>query len=94
MTETSDEALKRKLFKRLKDLEANKPTNLESDEELHQRHRRERLLDEVTLICVHLRMDQVTGGVVDQRDWGRAFRDAASNICHGINEYDDFDAKH
>ena len=60
----------------------------ESDEDRHQRHRRERILDKVTLICVHLGMDQVTGGVVDQRDWGQAFRDTASNICYGIMKYD------
>jgi phenylalanyl-tRNA synthetase alpha subunit len=75
-------------IKQLTDQLSSNPTNPESDEERHQRHRLERMLDKVTLICVHLGMDQVTGGVVDQRDWGRAFRDTASNICHGIMEYD------
>ena len=75
-------------IKRLTDQLSGNSTNLESDEELHQRRRRERMLDEVTLICVHLGMYQVTEGVVDQRDWGRAFRDIAKNICNGIDEDD------
>ena len=91
MTETSDEALKRKLFKRLKDLEANKPTNLESDEELHQRRRRERMLDEVTLICVLDGIERMACGETEETKWGRKSRDIADSICNGIN---DFDAKH
>jgi ElaB/YqjD/DUF883 family membrane-anchored ribosome-binding protein len=63
-------------------------TNLQSDEERHQRHRRERMLDEVTLICVRDGMRQMTESLTGQRYAGRVFRDAAENICHGINEHD------
>jgi hypothetical protein len=88
MTETSDEALQQKLFKRLNDLAAHKPTNLESDEDRHQRHRRERMMDEVTLICVRGGIEQVDSGRAPEKTWGRLARDSAENICDGIMEFD------
>jgi len=63
----------------------------ESGEDRRQRRRRERMLDEVTLICVRDGMNQMTESLTGQRYAGQAFRDAAENICQGIN---DFDAKH
>ena len=68
----------------------------ESDEEIHQRRRHERILDEITLICVRDRIEQLIdadgkqiepGATAEQR-WGRNSRDTADNICRGINEYD------
>ena len=68
----------------------------ESDEEIHQRRRRERMLDEITLICVRDRIEQLidadgkqneSGATTGQR-WGRNSRDTADNICRGINGYD------
>jgi len=63
-------------------------TSQESDEDLHQRHRRERMLDEVTLICVRNGMNQGTESLAGQRYAGQLFRVAAENICDGINHYD------
>lgn len=68
----------------------------ETDEEIHQRRRRERLLDEVTLICVRDRIEQLINagtehfepGATTEIRWGRNSRDTADNICRGINEYD------
>jgi len=62
----------------------------ESDEDRHQRHRRERILDKVTLICVRAGIDQMQISETAERHWGKMSRDTANNICHGIN---DFDAK-
>jgi seryl-tRNA synthetase len=60
----------------------------ESDEERHQRHRRERMLDEVTLICVRDGIERMEVGVMNERGLGKISRDAADNICRGINQYD------
>ena len=68
----------------------------DSNEEIHQRRRRERLLDELTLICVRDRIEQLIdtdgkqtepGATTEQR-WGRNSRETADQICRGINEYD------
>ena len=88
MTENSDEALQQKLFKRLNDLANNKPTNLESDEDRHQRHRHERMLDEVTLICVRNGIERMNRESITEHKWGRMSRDTAENICDGIMEFD------
>ena len=60
----------------------------ESDEDRHQRRRRERMLDQVTLICVRAGMDKMEVGVMNERGCGKISRDAADNICRGINQYD------
>ena len=75
-------------IERLTDLAAHKPTNLESDEERHQRHRRERMRDEVTLICVRDGIERIDSGSTAQKMWGRLSRDTADSICYGIEEYD------
>ena len=71
-------------------------TSPESDEEIHQRRRRERMLDEITLICVRDRIEQLIdtdgkqtepGATTEQR-WGRNSRETADQICRGIDEYD------
>ena len=57
----------------------------ESDEDRHQRHRRERMLDQVTLILLR---DEI-GCVINNLDrLGFGSRDAAADICDGINQYD------
>jgi len=61
---------------------------VESDEDCHQRLRREEMLDEVTLICVRNRMFQADLNTLSQREFGKISRDAADNILRGINEYD------
>jgi hypothetical protein len=63
-------------------------TSQESDEDLHQRHRRERMMDEVTLICVRGGIEQVDSGRAPEKTWGRLARDSAENICDGIMEFD------
>lgn len=71
----------------------------ESDEEIHQRRRRERMLDEITLICVRDRIGQLIDAGTEHSEadatteirWGRNSRDTADQICRGIDEYD---AKH
>ncbi len=88
MTETSDEALQQKLFKRLNDLAAHKPTNLESDEDRHQRHRSERMLDEVTTSLIRNGL-HATNCTMDE--FGCGIRHSARKICDGINQAD---AKH
>jgi len=60
----------------------------ESDEERHQRHRRERMLDEVTLICVRDGIERMKSEPIAEHTWGRMSRDAAENICDGIDEFD------
>jgi len=75
-------------IERLTDLAAHKPTNLESDEDRHQRRRRERMLDEVTLICVRDGIDQLEISATAERYWGQVSRDTANNICHGFNDFD------
>jgi len=60
-------------------------TSQESDEDRHQRHRRERMLDEVTLICVR---DEFGISRGDLHRIGCRSRDAAADICDGINQYD------
>ena len=59
----------------------------DSDEEIHQRRRRERLLDEITLSCVrgflHSDAEDKT-----HRQIGVSARDRAEYICHGIKEFD------
>lgn len=68
----------------------------DSDEEIYERQERERLLDEITLICVRDRIEQLIDagaehfepGATTETRWGRNSRDTADNICRGINEYD------
>ena len=59
----------------------------DSDEEIHQLRRRERLLDEITLSCVrgflHSDAEDKT-----HRQIGVSARDRAEYICHGIKEFD------
>jgi hypothetical protein len=62
--------------------------NIQSDEERHQRHRRERMLDEVTLICVRNGIEQMRVGQTENTKWGRNSRDIADSICNGINDFD------
>ncbi|MEI8016643.1 MAG: hypothetical protein WCH39_00520 [Schlesneria sp.] len=78
-------------IQRLNNQLLGKSTSQESDEDRHQRRRRERMLDEVTLICVRYRIGRMGVGETENTMWGRNSRDIAENICHGIN---DFDAKH
>ena len=61
------------------------------EEEQYQRRRRERMLDEVTLICVRDGIERMKSCATAEHHWGRNARDTAENICDGINE---FDAKH
>jgi archaellum component FlaC len=63
-------------------------TILQSDEERHQRHRRERMLDEITLICVRDGIERMNSESTAEKAWGRLCRDIADSICRGINEYD------
>jgi hypothetical protein len=63
-------------------------TSKEPDEEIHQRRRRERLLDEVTLICVRDRIERMAMDEKSERNWGKINRDTAYNICDGINDDD------
>ena len=68
----------------------------DSDEEIYERRRRERMQDEITLICVRDRIEQLIDagtehfepGATTETRWGRNSRDTADNICRGINEYD------
>ena len=62
----------------------------ESDEDRHQRRRRERMLDEVTLICVRDGIERMKTESTAEKTWGRMAREGAENICDGIS---DFDAK-
>ena len=57
-------------------------------EEIHQRRRRERMLDEVTLICVRDGIERMNVGETEEKKWGKWACEIAGNICHGINEYD------
>ena len=60
----------------------------ESDEQIHQRRRRERMLDEITRFCVTFGFDSDDGTL---KDWGHKSRGMAIEIINGINEHD---AKH
>ena len=60
----------------------------DSDEEIHQRRRRERLLDEITLICVSKEIDKMVDVSDDELETGFRARDIASDIWAGINEFD------
>jgi len=60
----------------------------ESDEDRHQRHRRERMLDEVTLICVRDGIKQIKLETTSEPNWVQSFRDIAENVCNSISEYD------
>jgi cell division protein FtsB len=86
MAETIDELEAE--IKRLTDQSSSKSTNPESDEELHQRRRRERMLDEVTLICVRDGFERMKISPIAKHHWGRMSRDTAESICYGINQYD------
>ena len=66
----------------------NGSTSQESDEDQHQRHRRERMLDEVTLICVRDWIERMNADAAGEKTWGAFARYAADNICDGIDEYD------
>lgn len=59
----------------------------QSDEEIHQRRRRERMLDEITLSCVR----GLLHGDAEEKTYeqiGDSARDRAEDICHGIKKYD------
>ena len=68
----------------------------DSEEGIHQRRRRERMLDEITLICVRDRIEQlidaggeqIEPGATTEQRWGRNSRDTADQICRGIDEFD------
>ena len=62
-------------------------TSPETDEEIHQRRRRERLLDEITLSCVRGFLHGDVEGKTNQQV-GASARDRAEDICHGIDEFD------
>lgn len=61
---------------------------LKSEEDLHQRRRRERMLDEVTLMLLPHGMDGWDSNIDGEREWGSGARDTAENICQGIIEFD------
>ena len=61
----------------------------ESEEEIHQRRRRERMLDEITLICVRSEIEELEVDATECRSWGNTSRWQADNICRGINKCDD-----
>jgi hypothetical protein len=63
-------------------------TSQESDEDRHQRRRRERMLDEVTLICVRDGLERMNIDATEEHNFGRHARETAKNICDGIDEYD------
>ena len=63
-------------------------TSPDSEEEIHQRRRRERMLDEVTLICVRDGIERLPRGDVEEQSWGDLARDTATSICWGIDEFD------
>ena len=75
-------------IQRLNNQLLGKSTSQESDEDRHQRRRRERMLDEVTLICVRDGIDQLEISATAERYWGQVSRDTANNICHGFNDFD------
>jgi hypothetical protein len=60
----------------------------QTDEEIHQQRRRERMLDKMTLFCVTFGFDSDDGTL---KEWGHTSRGMAVEIIRGINEYD---AKH
>ena len=60
----------------------------ESDEEIYERRRRERLLDEVTLICVRKKIETMGDDSDDKLETGFRARDIAEDIWAGINEFD------
>ena len=60
----------------------------DSDEEIYERRRRERLLDEVTLICVSRELEKMGHDSDDQLETGFRAREIASDIWAGINEFD------
>jgi len=60
----------------------------ESDEDRHQRRRQERMLDEVTLICVRDGIKRMKLEATSEPNWVQSFRDIAENICNSISEYD------
>ena len=62
----------------------------ESDEEIHQRRRRERMLDDIAISCVRGFLVLDAEGKT-YRQIGASARDRAEDICHGIDEHD---AKH
>ena len=62
-------------------------TSPDSDEEIHQRRRRERLLDEITLSCVRGFLHGDVAGKTNKQA-GASARDRAEGICHGIDEFD------
>jgi hypothetical protein len=64
------------------------PVDVGSGEEIHQRRRRERMLDQVTLICVRDGIERIQRTLDTEQDYGRDNRNTADNICHGINGFD------
>ena len=60
----------------------------DSDEEIYERRRRERLLDEVTLICVSKEIEKMGHDSDDKLETGFRARDTAEDILAGINEFD------
>jgi len=63
-------------------------TSQDLDEKRHQLRRRERMLDEVTLICVRDGIERMNADYTAEKTWGRLSRDSAKNICNGIDEDD------
>jgi hypothetical protein len=72
---------------RLTEITSRNSTTLvgKSAEGRHQRHRRERMLDEVTLICIRDEIGVYNGNL---KRFGERSRNAAADICIGINEHD------
>ena len=60
----------------------------DSEEEIHQRRRRERLLDEITLSCVSKEIEKMGQGSDDKLETGFRARDMAGDLWAGINEFD------
>ena len=69
-------------------VESMPQTPQECDEEIHQRRRRERMLDEITLICVRDGIERLPRGDAEEQSWGDLARDTATSICWGIDEFD------
>jgi hypothetical protein len=48
----------------------------------------ERMLDEVTLICVRDNIERIDPVAIQGQEWGFASRNIAKNICRGIDQFD------
>jgi hypothetical protein len=58
------------------------------DEETHQQRRRERMLDEITLICVRDGIERLKGDQTEEKGCGFLARDIADKLCYGIDKWD------